>query len=271
VIERIRNRLGRDLRKRLRAATPYHPDTTYGQPPVPRWYFGPLLATPETFRADCGSADAVRGVVDVLEKLTPDPFVEENLRFYRAGLERFADRWRYPDLTTVLHGVCRNMRVASYLEIGVLRGRSMAVVAALHPEAEIFGFDRWIRDYVGTDSPGPDFVRGELAKVGYRGKATFVDGPSGTTVKRFLDEHPDLYFDLATVDGDHSPAGARRDLRLVIPRLKVGGVLMFDDLANPEHEYLQELWETEVARSGRFVTTSFLETGHGVAFGMKKY
>lgn len=87
----------------------------------------------------------------------------------------------------------------------------MAMVAAQRPHCYIAGFDLWIRDYAGMPNPGEEFVRGELARVGYAGSAEFFVGDSRETVPRYVREHPDRYFDLITVDCDHSRAGARVD------------------------------------------------------------
>ena len=106
---------------------------------------------------------------------------------------------------------------------------SMAVVASRHPHARIVGFDRWIPNYVGMENPGPEFVQKELECVGYQEKVEFITGDSKKTVPAYFRQHPDAYFDVITVDGDHSAHGARVDLRHVIPRLKIGGFLVFDD------------------------------------------
>lgn len=88
---------------------------------------------------------------------------------------------------------------------------------------------------------------------------------------RYVRQHPDRYFDLITVDGDHSRAGARIDLANVIPRLKRGGVLVFDDICNPDHPSLGRVWDRLVGRRERFASYSFTELGFGIAFAIKKY
>ena len=120
-------------------------------------------------------------------------------------------------------------------------------------------------------NPGEQFVRGELARVGYAGSAEFFAGDSRETVPRYVREHPDRYFDLITVDGDHSRAGARIDLTNAISRLKRGGVLVFDDVCNPDHRYLGKVWERLVGRRERFASYVFTELGFGVAFAVKRY
>jgi predicted O-methyltransferase YrrM len=91
------------------------------------------------------------------------------------------------------------------------------------------------------------------------------------TVPEYFRRHPDRFFDLITVDGDHSAAGAAADIENVMPRLKIGGALVFDDIANPAHPELREVWDRVVARSDRFASWSFSELGFGIAFAIKRY
>jgi predicted O-methyltransferase YrrM len=191
--------------------------------------------------------------------------------FYRTGIERFGDQWTHADLNTVLYAICRKINVASYMEIGVRRGRSMAIVAATRPHAKLVGFDLWIKDYAGVENPGPDFVRNELTRVGHQGPLELITGPSGHTVPKFFKDHPDEFFDVITVDGDHSARGAELDLRNVIGRVKIGGFLLFDDLVNPWHPYLERSWSRIIGTNPQFRTHVFTEVGYGVAFAVRIY
>jgi len=269
VIERIQSKIARELRKRHRRGVPFQPETTFVERDT-NWY-EPLLAGPSTFMEGCLSAETASGVVKILKTLTPDRFVEFNIEYYQAGLERFGTGWKYADLLTVLLGICNRITVESYLEIGVRRGRSMAVVASTHPEAKIVGFDMWIENYVGIENPGPAFVQQELERVGYRRKPELITGDCRTTVPQYFRDTPNAFFDLITVDGDHSAAGATLDLENVIPRLKIGGFLVFDDICNPYLPRLRKVWERNVARDHRFMVATFDELGYGVGFAMRKY
>lgn len=135
----------------------------------------------------------------------------------------------------------------TYLEVGVRRGLSMAVVAARCPEVEIYGFDAWISGYGGVENPGPEFVQSEVEKVGYKKTVHFVTGDSHTTLPAFFraqDSSPlrrgqlawrfparPPAFDLITIDGDHSLTGAYTDLMDAMPHCAPGGVVVFDDVA----------------------------------------
>ena len=92
----------------------------------------PALAGASTFAPRASAAAAVRRGADVLERLTPDAYAEYVRGFYRAGLER------HPATLAVCrhqHRAARRWRPACsrqrYLEIGVRRGRSLAMVASV--------------------------------------------------------------------------------------------------------------------------------------------
>ncbi|OGK95283.1 MAG: hypothetical protein A2X36_02340 [Elusimicrobia bacterium GWA2_69_24] len=257
------------MRKRYRRGVPLQDETTFRERGT-NWY-EPNLAGPATFAERCSSAETVSGVMGILKMLTADKFIDFTLEYYQAGLDRFRARWKYADILTVLLAICQSIKVESYLEIGVRRGRSMAVVAATHPRAELVGFDAWIADYVGIENPGPEFVQEELKKVGYAGTVELISGDSRRTVPQYFRRHPNAFFDLITVDGDHSAGGARIDVLNVIPRLKVGGFLVFDDIRNPYHPRLRKVWERYLQRSRRFMTATFEELGYGVGFAIKRY
>ena len=267
---RLKNKLNRERRRSRRRSVPLQPDNTFSAGGGIAWY-EPVLAGPATFARDCSGEAALTGVIPILEQLAADDYLNFTLRFYQAGLKQYGARWHYADITTVLYGVCCNLRVESYLEVGVRRGRSLAVVGALCPTAHLVGFDMWIPDYGAAENPGPAFVQQELARVGHRGKLELVSGNSRTTVPDFFRRNTSIYFDLITIDGDHSARGARMDLEHAIPRLKVGGVLVFDDICNPDHRYLRDVWTRVVAGGDRFLTTVFEEPGYGVALAVKKW
>jgi hypothetical protein len=52
-----------------------------------------------------------------------------------------------------------------------------------------------------------------------------------------------------------------------MPRLRVGGVLAFDDIARAPA--LQRVWRDLVQRDGRFVTWEFTDSGFGIALAVR--
>ena len=236
--------------------------------PDNQWY-APTLGGASTFAREICGAAAVRSALRVLESLTPDVYSEFVGDFYRAGLDRHGDSWQYADVNTALIVLAAHLRPASYLEIGVRRGRSLAMLASQAPDCHITGCDMFIEAYAGMDNPGPDFVRAELARVGFRGQLNFLVGNSHDVLPRFFGRDPDQFFDLVTVDGDHSAKGARADLLVVMPRVKIGGAIIFDDISNPGHPELRRVWHDVVVTSSSFSTFTFDEIGFGVGVGIR--
>ncbi|HOG45122.1 MAG TPA: class I SAM-dependent methyltransferase [Anaerolineae bacterium] len=205
-----------------------------------------------------------------MERLEPDDYLRYLSSYCRAGLERFGDTWRYADLGTAVLAAALVLQPESYLEIGVRRGRSMAMVVSACPRCSIVGFDMWAADYAGMANQGPDFVRKEMVRLGHAGELELVSGNSHSQLPVFLGKNPGAFFDLITVDGDHSRRGAEQDLRDVLPRLKVGGVLVFDDICHPAHRYLADIWQRTIVSDQHFATWQYTELGYGVAFAVRR-
>ncbi|RLC95209.1 MAG: hypothetical protein DRI40_06310 [Chloroflexi bacterium] len=178
-------------------------------------------------------------VVGVMRRLTVDPVWTESV-IQLVESKRIETR-------CFVSWLAREMQPQTYLEVGVRRGFSMAMVAARAPGTEMWGFDLWMPKYAGAANPGPRFVQAELEKVGYRRKAHFIRGNSHTTLPAFFrmkgsslrdrvrlrwqsGNRPQI-FDMILVDGDHSLLGAYQDLVHTMPHCAVGGVVVFDDIA----------------------------------------
>jgi predicted O-methyltransferase YrrM len=241
---------------------PNTPDTGGESPLEP--YFPPTIST---LAESSLSPHTAEFVLSLLKKLTPTAETEGQDLFYLWARARFGCHWRYADSTTVLAAASMLLKPKSFLEIGVRRGRSAAAVAAASPGCAIYGFDLWMEGYGGLENPGPDFVRQELAAAGHEGELTLVSGDSARTVPAFLHEHPGLFFDLINVDGDHSVTGASRDLANVLPRLKVGGIIVFDDICSAPH--LARVWRWFVQDDGRYRAWQYDEAGAGVAAAIR--
>lgn len=234
------------------------------------WY-PPALIGAETVIRRLYAGDYVRAAGALLERLQPDPFTDYLRQFYAAGQARFGADWRYADIVTVLLCLADMLRPARYLEVGVRRGRSACAVASRAPDCALELFDMWQVAYAGMDNPGPALVRPELAAVGHRGPVRFTDGDSHQTLPAFLADHPDLSFDLITIDGDHSVQGAAQDLVDTLPRLAVGGAVVFDDICHPAHADLGRLWQAMVANDPRFSAAALCDAGYGVGFAIRRF
>ncbi|MCH8850740.1 MAG: class I SAM-dependent methyltransferase [Chloroflexi bacterium] len=96
---------------------------------------------------------------------------------------------------------------------------------------------------------------------------TLVAGDSRQTVPAFLREHPDLYFDLIAIDGGKSTSIVSSDYVNALPRLKVGGVLVSDDMNLAPH--LRRIWQTMIRDDARYVTWEFAEGTVGVSAAVR--
>jgi len=233
-----------------------------------QWYH-PTIAGPTTIANLVHTRKTLNTYQYILNQLESDEYTRFLQLFISRGLDLYEDNWRYADICTVLLGVSMNLNIHDYLEIGVRRGRSMAMVAHSRPEANIVGFDWWKEGYAGMDNPGPTFVRNEMTKLGHTGSLDLISGDSHVTVPEYFQKNPDAFFDCITVDGDHTEAGAMADLLTIIPRLRVGGILVFDDIAHHQHPYLQRVWNQIVKKHQYFSTYEFTELGYGVAFAIR--
>ncbi len=207
------------------------------------------------------------------------------------------------EIRCLLSWLARELRPGTYLEVGVRRGFSMAVVAARCPQVEVYAFDSWVPGYGGVENPGPQFVRSEMEKVGYRKKIHFFTGDSHKTLPAFfrarnipLMERAKLTFrfsarspafDLITIDGDHSLLGAYRDLLDTMPHCSPGGVVVFDDIAAdpsesapgaPEAERGEDphgwgdllgVWRAVQGRVAGFRFFEYLQTPPGVGLAVR--
>lgn len=236
----------------------------------PAWY-PPVMVGADTVGDRLVRGPYLAEALDLMKRLTPDDYTTYLNAFYRAGQDRFGAHWKYADIVTVLLCLADTLKPRTYLEIGVRRGRSACAVASKSPYCAMFLFDMWVANYAGMDNPGPDFVRDELGKIGYRGSASFIDGDSHKTLPAFFAKNANAAFDLITVDGDHSESGAAQDLRDILPQLAIGGAVVFDDISHPAHPELDRVWRALVADDDRFSTFSYREAGYGVGFAIRKY
>ena len=226
-----------------------------------------LTPTADTIGAAAMSEEAADAAEAVLAKLSPDDNVKAARFMYSWARAKFGVYWRYADLVRTLWAAATFLQPATYLEVGVWRGRSAAVVGTLAPDCAIYGFDMWIPDYAGSENPGPDFVKEELKNAGHSSEVVLVSGDSRVTLPAFLRKHPDLYFDLMVIDGDKSMSGAASDFAAALPRLKVGGILVYDDMASLPR--LQRIWNKVIGSDIRYVHWEYRNAGVGVAAAVR--
>ncbi len=238
--------------------------------PGTQW-LAPVLLSGQTVCSYAQSSAARRNVAQVMNQLADDDYLVYLREYYEAGENRFGQHWNYADLLTFLQATCELVQPRTYLEIGVRRGRSMAIVANACPSCQIVGFDMWMENYAGMPNPGPAFVESELQQCGYRGNVELISGDSHETVPAYFAANGHVEFDVINVDGDHSDEGARADLLTVLPHLAIGGVILLDDIVHPQHRYLEEVWEDILGRDDRYSCAKFKDLGYGVAVAVRKW
>lgn len=234
-------------------------------------YYGGVLVGPEAIGARALEPATLERVLGTLRLLEQDDYLAYLAEYVTAGRRRAGEGWRYADILTVLTAAGELLEPSSYLEIGVRRGRSMAILASVSPDCTIVGLDLWQEGYAGMENPGPALVEQELAKIGHRGDLELLTGDSHELLPRLFADRPDITFDVVTVDGDHTPDGAARDLLDVVPRLRVGGALVFDDVRHPAHPDLDGVWRRVVESDRRFAAWRFDGCGYGVALAVRRW
>ncbi|MCG3130752.1 MAG: hypothetical protein FLDDKLPJ_01524 [Phycisphaerae bacterium] len=235
----------------------------------------------ETIVQVAGSAATKLRLAEVFNRMDADPYAKRLADGYAKGVDRFGDAWRYVDLWSMLYACARLTGLADYLEIGTRRGHSLAAVLAGSADGRadrsdsagpalpaVVSCDRWIAGYADAENPGPDFVVGQLRRLGLDPKIEFLSGSSHELVGAFL-RSSGRQFDLITVDGDHSRDGARQDLLDVIGSLRLGGVLLFDDINHPQHAYLGQVWRDVVAGRCGYETYENPRNGTGIAAALR--
>ena len=231
----------------------------------------PVLLGRETIKSIILRPANISESLKLLEKLPEDDYLNFLINFYKKGLNNFGENWVYADIVSSLNAITSYVNIENYLEIGVRRGRSMMVVSKNAPDADLFGFDLWVENYIGIDNPGSDYVEKKLRDSGHNGNIEFINGDSRKTIPSFFKSQPELFFDLITVDGDHRIKGAKIDIKNTVKRLKVGGILIFDDISSPHHPYLNGIWKKEIISNPRYYSYEYEDIGLGIGIAVKRY
>lgn len=117
--------------------------------------------------------------------------------------------------------------VTGYLELGVWKGWSMAVVASA-TNAPMLGIDRWNGDDVGSDNPGPNYVKEEVAKIG----SNIVTLITGDVKNKLL--YKGFDYNLALIDAGQS----LQVVKDVAENCK--GIVVIDDVTSKLEAELRE-------------------------------
>ena len=82
-------------------SVPFASQTAFNASELGGWY-DPVMLGPSTLGDLAMNPTSLRQVIGILERLEPDDYSRYLLAYYRNGLERFGDAWRYADILTVL-------------------------------------------------------------------------------------------------------------------------------------------------------------------------
>jgi predicted O-methyltransferase YrrM len=135
------------------------------------------------------------------------------------------------------------------VEIGSWKGRSTVWLA--HGAANAGQRIHAIDPHTGSrEDPHERTLDAFLANLERAGAASLVDPLVMTSADAERSLHGPV--ELLFVDGDHSPAGARSDADLWLPRIAEGGTVMFHDVATSGYSGPRRIFQQRICRSREF-------------------
>jgi len=233
--------------------------------------FDPIIFTPNYIYHEATKAEYNLEIINFLDNQISEPYLEFLKRYYKVIGKSHARHSTYIDLIKILYVISKLIKPENYLEVGVRRGRSMSIVAKNSLNCDMFGFDKWTKNYSGVENPGHKIVEEELKKINHSGAVNFFDGDSKTSIPKFKKNYPKIYFDMICIDGDHTYKGAQKDLLNVIDMVKIGGYLIFDDTNSFEHPFLKDVWNKVVKGRDNYITQEYNEHGLGVSIAVRLF
>jgi predicted O-methyltransferase YrrM len=124
-------------------------------------------------------------------------------------------------------------RPINYLEIGTFFGANLISVAhtyGAHPDSRLYCVDPWedyedYPEYKNEQSSIYSTFMGNIERSGFKDKVVVNRGYSNNEILKFEDN----FFDIIYIDGNHEPEYVLEDAVLSFRKLKVGGMMIFDD------------------------------------------
>lgn len=124
-------------------------------------------------------------------------------------------------------------RPINYLEIGTFYGANIISVAnsyGLHNDSKLYCIDPWedydeYSEYKNKLETVHNSFMKNIEKSGQAHKIIINRGYSNNIVPTFQDD----FFDIIYIDGNHEPDYVLEDAVLSFRKLKIGGMLIFDD------------------------------------------
>ena len=120
-----------------------------------------------------------------------------------------------------------------YLEIGTFYGANLLYVAdsyCSHPNSKLYCIDPWedygeYTEYKGEQPKIYDTFIKNINNSKDKDKIVITRGYSNKELLKFEDD----FFDIIYIDGNHEPEYVLEDAVLSFRKLKVGGIMIFDD------------------------------------------
>ena len=184
-----------------------------------------------------GSFKNMRQVMSNWELLDKGCVTQSRLEYIQRALDGKYNVW---DHNVALVYLIHELKVRSYLEIGVLTCGSMVHALASANVERCVGIDTFGSTYAGGQHIKDKNVLSICKKqvknvvVDKGKKVNFIKGHSHVELNRLKES-----FDLALVDGAHDEQGAYQDLKLTLPKVKKA--IVFDDIHHPSHTYLEDV------------------------------
>lgn len=148
-------------------------------------------------------------------------------------------------LRQMIGEITRIINPKRYMEIGVREGDSLLEVVKNSSLEFLEVVDDWGKSYSGTGRGSHRHIRYMLEPYSIPAIA-WMDGDSKETLPLLWRYHS--YFDMITVDGDHSEIGFIADLVNSWALVKKGGYIICDDLIQPKQRHILKHFETWAKR-----------------------
>ena len=255
--------------------------------PLERWFFASPIHLPLKSKQRIRIEESLRSCVvgkepvSKTKKLFEFPTVEELLALWplRTALVRalepinrgdtyfheLGSQNRQRRLSKGLFDIWLSMNFpfGTVLEIGSRTGVSLIEKLIYHPSPDavaVLSMDLYVE--LGS----PRIIKRNMRYLGIPiGNVHLLTGDSLSIFPKLMTELPYASFDYALVDGSHIEADAYQDLCNVIPFIRSGGFLVFDDTGPDEYGNYQllETWERAMASCKEDFTAKHYDEPYG--------
>ena len=162
----------------------------------------------------------------------------ENYQYYMYLAHQCLNKINYDGTiyrtTTFWKDIIQFQNDFKYLEVGVFQGANLLSMLLEYPNCvEAHGIDPWCdhndyTEYLGKQNQNEQVFYRNFNKLSDtdKQKVCIHKDFSNNVIPKFDDE----YFDLIYIDGNHEPWAVLEDGILSFRKLKVGGIMVFDDL-----------------------------------------